>query len=522
MHEKRSRSTQSDGGPWNALASDVWQGGEGVVDGVGDVFLWFMIGYFIVINTSFLVLTGLAASEFVAHARRSTFRGYDELFSSALTPPVSVLMPAYNESAGIVEAVRAMASLRYPEYEVIVLDDGSTDGTFAALEEAFDLVEFPKVVPSDVPVRGRVESVHMSTQGARNIVVVRKANGGKSDALNTGINVARYPLVCMVDADALLDPDALLHVTKPFADDPERVIATGGVVRVANGCTVRAGRVVQVRMPSSWLLRIQVVEYLRAFLIGRTGWSRAGALLIISGAFGLFRRDLLVEVGGMANDCIGEDAELVVRLHRRLADRNHDHRIVFVAEPVAWTEAPETREILGKQRRRWQRGITEILLRHRRMIANPRYGAVGMLAMPWFVLFEVLAPFIELIGLIYLVAVGALVGLHALGVVGALVDPTLAILLLAVSWGYSVLLTLAALALEEFSFRRYQRRRDLFTALAAAVIENLGYRQITAWWRVRGTFQALRSTAPEWGTMTRTGFATEETSKPLSGRGETR
>lgn len=478
-----------------------------ILSGDAAVVAWFLVGYFLLANTSFLALTVLASLDFAGHIRRAGFRGYEDTFGSALTPPVSVLMPAYNERAGIVEAVHAMSSLRYPEFEIVVVDDGSTDGTLEALREAFDLVQVPRVVPDDVPTRGRVESVYVSGRGARNLVVVRKTNGGKSDALNTGINIARNPLVCMVDADSVLDPDALLHVSKPFADDPARVVASGGVVRAANGCVVRAGRIVSVRMPTRWLPRIQVVEYLRAFLIGRSGWSRAGGLLIISGAFGLFRRDLLLEVGGMSHDCIGEDAELVVRLHRHLADRRRDRRIVFVAEPVAWTEVPETRAVLGRQRRRWARGIAEILLRHRRMVLNPRYGVIGMLALPWFVLFEVLAGFVELLGLAYLAGVGLLKALQAFGVAEQVaVDTSMALLLLTVSLGYSFLLTVVALAMEEFSFHRYRRRRDLLVALAAAALENLGYRHMTAWWRVVGTFQALRSTPPEWGTMTRTGF----------------
>jgi cellulose synthase/poly-beta-1,6-N-acetylglucosamine synthase-like glycosyltransferase len=476
----------------------------------GAVLGWALIGYFVVVNSSFLLLTGLAAVDFLAHARRSGFRGHEHAFGSALTPPVSVLMPAYNERVGIVEAVRAMSSLRYPEYEVVVVDDGSTDGTLELLQETFDLVEVPRVVPADVATRGRVESVYVSPHGARNIVVVRKRNGGKSDALNTGINVARYPLVCMVDADCLLDPDALLQVTQPFADDPERVVAAGGAVRPANGCIVRAGRVVEVRMPRTWLPRMQMVEYLRAFLIGRTGWSRVGGLLIVSGAFGLFRRDLLLEVGGMAEDCIGEDAELVVRLHRHLAASRRPHRIVFVAEPVAWTEVPQTRAVLGRQRRRWQRGITEILVRHRRMIGNPRYGVIGALTMPWFVVFEVLSPFVELASLAYLALVAALETLQASGIGQQYpLDPSLALMMMVVSWGYSLLLTVIAFALEEFGFRRYRRRRDLWLALGALLLENVGYRQLMAWWRVRGTYQALRASTPEWGTMTRAGFTSE-------------
>ncbi len=210
----------------------------------------------------------------------------------------------------------------------------------------------------------------------------------------------------------------------------------------------------------------------------------------------------------MAPACIGEDAELVVRLHRRLAETGRKHRMVFVAEPVAWTEVPTSLAVLGRQRRRWQRGITEILIRHRRMIGNPRYGAVGVLAMPWFVAFELLSPLVELLGWLYLVWV-ALVDTVALTGIGGIghIDATLALWLLAVSWGYSLLLTVASMALEEFSFRRYRRRRDLVIAIAAALAENVGFRQITAWWRLIGTLQALRSTTPEWGTMTRNGFS---------------
>jgi cellulose synthase/poly-beta-1,6-N-acetylglucosamine synthase-like glycosyltransferase len=490
-----------------------------VLAGETTVVGWALVGYFLLANTSFLVLTVLASVDFGAHARRAAFRGYDDTFSTAMTPPVSVLVPAHNERVGIVEAVRAMTSLRYPEYEVVVIDDGSDDGTLDVLQEAFDLVEVPRVVPADVPTRGPVESVHVSRRGAHNLVVVRKRNGGKSDALNTGINVARNPLVCMVDADSILDPDALLHVSKPFAEDPERVVATGGVIRAANGCTVEAGRVVEVRMPRRWLPRIQVVEYLRAFLVGRSGWSRAGGLIIISGAFGLFRRDLLLEVGGLSHDCIGEDAELVVRLHRLLADRGRRGRIVFVAEPVAWTEVPDTRSVLGHQRRRWARGIAEILLRHRRMFLNPRYGVIGMLALPWFLLFEVLSGAVELVGLTYLAVVAGLEVLQAVGIGEQYaVDSSTAVLLLAVSLGYSFLLTVVALAMEEFSFHRYRRRRDLVVALLAAATENLGYRYMTAWWRVAGTVQALRASPPEWGAMTRVGFGAEAAGPERSGR----
>ena len=456
--------------------------------------------YFLAINTSYLVLTVLAALEFARHIRRAPFAGLEEAYASPLTRPVSVLVPAHNEAAGIVPSVQAMLGLRYPEFEVIVIDDGSTDDTYARLCHAFDLVEVPRVLPDDVPTEASVTAVAVPADGVTPVVVIRKANGGKDDALNVGINAAQYPLVCMVDADSILDPDALLSVSKPFADDPLRVVATGGVVRAANGCTVRAGRVVEVRMPRQWLARIQVVEYLRAFLLGRTGWSRIGALPLISGAFGMFRRDVVVAVGGYQRKSLGEDFDLVCRIHRHLRRTKQDYRVVFVAEPVSWTEVPTNTAVLARQRRRWHRGLAEVLWRHRVMLGNPRYGRVGVIALPYYVVFELIAPVIELAGVV-IVPVGL-----ALGVV----DVTYAALFMLVAFGYALLVSIAALAVEEFSFHRYGRWRDLATMAAAALLENLGYRQLTAWWRVQALWAHLRRSRPSWGVMTRTGFDSVE------------
>jgi len=455
-----------------------------------------ILGYFVVINTSYLFLIVLATAEFVRHLRHRPFAGLDEMYRSPLTPGVSVLVPAFNEESNIVTSVQGMLALRYPQFEVIVVDDGSTDGTFERLRAEFDLVETPRVVPREVPAFGRVLGVYVPRLSPEPLTVVRKENGGKTDALNTGINLARQPLICMVDADSILDPQALLAVAKPFADDPLRTVATGGVVRVANGCSVVAGRIVEVRMPQRWLVRVQVVEYLRAFLLGRTGWSRLGGLLIISGAFGLFRRDLVVEVGGLDHNCIGEDAELVVRLHRHLRRTKRDYRVVFVAEPVSWSEAPSTARVLGWQRRRWHRGIAEILWKHRAMIANPRYGRIGLLALPYYVVFELLAPMVELAGLV-MVPLGVWVGA---------VDATFAIRFLLVAYGYALVVNLIALTVEEFTFARYPRWKDLALATAASALENLGFRQVTAFWRAMGAWSAIRRSRQTWGVMTRTGF----------------
>lgn len=454
-----------------------------------------VLGYFLVINTSYLLLVGLASLEFARQLRRVPFAGYDEAHASPLTLPVSLVVPAYNEAVGIVESVRSLLALRYPELEVVVVDDGSTDRTFAVLDEAFDLRPVPRDIPEEIATVSRVVDVHMAASAP--LVVVRKTNGGRSDSLNVGTNAARYPLVCFVDADSVLDTDALLLVSKPFADDPQRVVATGGVVRAVNDCLVSAGRVVDVRMPRRWLPRIQAVEYLRAFLMGRTGWSRLGALAIISGAFGMFRRDVVVTVGGLDVTNVGEDFDLVTRIHRHMRHNHQAYRVVFVPEPVVWTEVPTTREVLARQRRRWHRGLAQTLWRHRAMIGNPRYGRIGMLTLPYYVVFELLAPVIELVGLVAMV----------LGLAVGAINVPFALLFTAVAFGYAFLLTIASAALEEFSFHRYRRWSDLWLTAAAAVVENFGYRQLTCLWRLQGLWLAVRRRPVEWGLMPRIGFA---------------
>lgn len=455
-----------------------------------------VLAYFLLVNSSYLTLILLAGSGTLRHAWRLPHAGRAEDLGNRLSPGVSVIMPAHNEAAGIVPAVQAMLSLRYPRHEVVVVDDGSTDDTLARLTEAFDLVEVDRLLPGDVPVKAVARTVAVPRDGRTRLVVVSKDNSGKAEAVNVGVNASGEDLVAIVDADSLLDPDALLVVTRPFADDPLRVIATGGVVRIANGCTVVAGRVTGIRMPASWLARIQVVEYLRAFLLSRAGWSRLGALILISGAFGVFRRDVLVEAGGVSHGTLGEDFELVVRLHRRMRDSRRDYRIEFVAEPVCWTEVPVSAGVLRRQRRRWHRGLWETLWAHRAMLGRPRYGRVGLVALPWYWLFELAAPALELAGLALMV-LGAAFGVISLAAFA---------LFMAVAYGYAALVTLAAMTIEELSFPRYRRWRDLGAASLAAVAENLGYRQATAVWRVEGWWSALRGQAQVWGAMTRQGF----------------
>ena len=462
--------------------------------------------YFAILNATYLVFTAIAWRDVTRYRRARSYAAVEEVFASPLTPPISVVVPAYNEETGIVESVRSLLSLRYPEFEVIVVNDGSSDRTLAKLAEAFELLPVRKALRGTLAT-ARIRAAYASRRHHNLWVVDKENGGGKADAINAGINASRYPYFCVLDADAMLEEDALLRVAKPMLDDPDLVAATGGIVRVVNGSRVDHGRVLKVGLPKSWLATVQVVEYFRAFLIGRIGWSRMRSLLIISGAFGLFRRNLVETAGGFSTATVAEDLELVVRLHRHLRERGEEYRIAFVPDPVAWTEAPEDLRSLRGQRDRWQRGLGQALWVHRRMAGNPRYGAVGTLAFPYFVVFELFGPFVELLGYAVVIASAA---------VGAL-----SVAFLAAFFAAAVLvgffLSLSALALEEFSFRRYVRGREVGRLLVAAIIENVGYRQLLALWRTRALLDVARG-GHGWGEMRRRGLGYAPAGEPSGGR----
>jgi cellulose synthase/poly-beta-1,6-N-acetylglucosamine synthase-like glycosyltransferase len=452
--------------------------------------------YFVVLNGFYLLFTAIAWRSIPRHLRATSYGSPSESLVSPLTPGISILLPAYNEQAVIVESVRSLLALHYPLHEVVVVNDGSTDDTLEQLRGAFELVPADRALRTAVPTAAVIGAYVSATHPE--LWVIDKQNGGKADALNAGANAARHPYLCAVDADALIEEDALLQLAKPILDDPDLVAATGGIVRIANGCTVDHGHVVDVRLPRSRLATVQVVEYLRAFLVGRTGLSSLNSLLIISGAFGLFRRDLVEEVGGWLTATVGEDIELVLRLHRHLLERGEPYTIVFVPDPVCWTEAPEDLATLSRQRRRWHRGLAESLWRHRKAIGNPRYGVVGTFAFPFFVVFELTAPVVELAG------PPATVAWWALGRLSG--SFLIAYMLVALLLG--VLLSVTAVTLEEFSFHRHPRGREVVRMLWWSVWENVGYRQLTACWRLLGIWDAVRRRRG-WGAQTRRGFAVE-------------
>ena len=409
-------------------------------------------------------------------------------------PPIAVLAPAYNEEVTIAESVTSLLALHYPEFEVIVINDGSKDGTLQTLIDSFGLSPVERYYDLAVehkPIRGLYASPRLPR-----LLVVDKENGGKSDALNAGINVARSPLFCSMDADSLLEPDALLRAVRPFVDEPTRTVAVGGTIRVANGSRISGGRVLEVGLPRNFLALIQIVEYLRAFLMARLALSKMQALTVISGAFGIFRRQTAIVVGGYSHGTVGEDMELVIRLHRRLRERKIDYRIDFIPEPVCWTEVPEDLKILGRQRSRWQRGALETFWRHRAMLFNPRYGRIGFVGFGHILIVDVLGPLVEVLGYI-LVPLLSILGLLSMDYFLAYV---------AVTFAFGIFVSVATLILEEIELRRFPKASDLAILTAVAVAENFGYRQLANFWRLQGWWDFLRK-RQGWGDMTRKGFA---------------
>ena len=457
------------------------------------LFDYFALAYLAIVVSSY-GLTSLIALAPLTRLRLRADRFHTaEAIAAASAPPISLLVPMYNEAAVCVASVRALLGVAYPTREILVVNDGSSDATLDRMIAAFDLEPAPRLPTSGLH-HAAVRAVYRS-RVQPDLWLIDKANGGKADALNAGLAYCRTPFFCMLDGDSLLAQDALVRAVQPFLEDAT-TIAVGGTIGVANDATLRHGHVADVRMPRSWLARFQALEYLRAFAASRTGWAAFNGLLIVSGAFGLFRREPVVAIGGLDDDSVGEDMELVVRLHRYQLKTGTPYRVAYAPDAISWTEVPESLAVLGRQRDRWHRGLAQVLWRHRRMMFRRTYGRIGWLSMPAFVFVELLGPVAELLGL---------VSLAVLSVLGFVDWQTAALMYLFVLT-LGVAQSLSAVALEQLAFRRYTRTRDVLLLLALSVLENLGYRQLTVFWRLRGIVGFLRDDQ-SWGEMTRTGFA---------------
>jgi cellulose synthase/poly-beta-1,6-N-acetylglucosamine synthase-like glycosyltransferase len=450
--------------------------------------------YFTALQLVLLFLLVLSFLDMRRRLAQNFYADYEAVAKSHFAFPISVLVPAYNEETTVVNAVRSVLSLDYPTHEVIVINDGSTDGTLQALVREFRLTRREMVVRRLIPVESEIRGLYKSPSFP-NLIVIDKEHNGKSEALNAGINVSRYPLFCTIDADSMFQENALLRVVRPFMEDPDRVIAVGGQVRVGNGCKVERGRVVDPRLPQNILAGFQVVEYLRAFVATRLGLSVLNNLLILSGVFSLFRKDVVVEAGGYRSDVVTEDMELVLRLHHTMREQRRPYSIVFLPDPICWTEVPQTIGALARQRGRWHRGLIHSLWLHRSIFWQKNSGSLRWIGMPYYFLFELLGPVIELLGYIVL-PIAFFMGF---------LSPVFfwAFLFLSVTSG--AFLSIAAIFLEELSFGLYRSWGDFALMIAIGVIESFTYRTLTLFFRLGAMIDILLGRGG-WGKQERAGF----------------
>lgn len=372
---------------------------QGFLWAVGVFFVLYLVGY-----STFLFLSVTVGSSYLYRRRREAH--YESQIGRDCYVPVTIIVPAHNESVTVVDSVRSLLNLDYTLYEVVVVDDGSTDGTAETLVEAFDLHRIERPIRLQLPCQAQ-EAVWVSEGDRIPLTLVRKANGGKADALNMGINAAHYPYFICIDADSVLQRDSLREIVEPLLEN-DRVVAVGGLVRPANGITLRDGTVANYTLPRKIIPAMQVLEYDRSFLSARILLDQFNGNLIISGAFGLFRKDLVIAAGGYDPDTVGEDMELVTRLHVFCRTNNIDYRIKYAPDAICWSQAPETLRDLCRQRKRWHTGLFECMTKHWRMFANIRFGLVGFASYTYFLVYELLSPVIELFGILTMVLALAL------------------------------------------------------------------------------------------------------------------
>ena len=466
----------------------------------------FLFYYYVACNLAYVTMMIIALKSTVAHQHRLASIRFDSLKHSPLAPPITLLVPAHNEEKSICVALKNLLDLDYPELEIIVINDGSKDSTLAQLSRVFAL-RAVRMVYVPQAKSAMVRGMYRSDADPRLLVIDKEAGGSKADAINAGLNVATSPYICIVDADSVLERDALLRIMVPVLKDPKRVVSAGGIVRVLNGAEVDAGRIRRIRLPRKGIEAIQVVEYLRAFLIGREAWARANMLMIISGAFGVFRTDLVREIGGYRSDAIGEDFDLVARLHRHLLEKRMDYKIEFVPDPVCWTEVPSDFQSLSRQRARWQKGLLDVLWPNRDMLFRRPYRCIGSLALPYLWLFELLAPVIELGGMATILVAAS---------IGAL-SREFFLQFLFFGYAFATVISIGAVLQEELTYKRYNDWQDVVRLVSCCFFEHFPYRQLHMFWRLRGMWEYFRGDTT-WKPLKRQGLESVEVPKAMNSR----
>ena len=464
-----------------------------------------VLGWIIIIYMAFVILA-YSTMLIIALIQLRKYRDSDQLkkdddyIDSMFSKPVSIIVPAYNEEAGIIDSLHSLLSLRYPDTELIVVNDGSTDSTQKKIIDYFKMMPIDKTVRVQIQTKP-INQIFQSTVYPH-LFLIDKENGGKADALNAGINMSKNPYFCSIDGDSILDGNSLLRVMRPIILSDGNVIAAGGNVRIANGLDIHLGSIFGNSLSKNSLVLMQIVEYVRAFLMGRIALSKYNLILIISGAFSVFSKKHVIEVGGYSTNMIGEDMELVVHLHRYIKDKKLNKRIEFVADPVCWTEAPQSLSELRKQRRRWHQGLIENLWKHKKMTLNPKYGTIGLISLPYFWIVECLGPIVELIGYLYIIISFFLGNLYF----------EYSILLILLFILYGSIFSIASTLLEAWSMNVYPKTRELTKVLFISLSEIFWYKPITLLFRCEGILRFILG-RNDWGTLKRRGLSKEGVSK---------
>ncbi|WP_034889942.1 glycosyltransferase family 2 protein [Gillisia sp. Hel_I_29] len=466
---------------------------------ITEIASWLFLLYGIIICSGYCFAAIFSFLEIRDYKRKNNFQAEFALLQSSSLPTISILAPAYNEEANVVENVRSLLTLNYPSYEIVIINDGSKDETLQRLIDTFklELEEFlyHPFIPSK-EVRGIYKS---KNESFKNLTIIDKVNGGKADALNTGINVCDNDIICCIDVDCILESDALLKLVKPFLNNSKKVIASGGIIRVANSCTIEDGRILEVKLPDTFLARAQIIEYFRAFLMGRMAWSRLDGLLLISGAFGMFDKETVIAVGGYNHETVGEDMELLVRMRKKMREDKVPYTVGFVPNPLCWTEVPQKWGVLHRQRNRWTRGTAETLMLHKKMLFNPKYGVLGLLSTPYWFFFEWLAPIIEFLGLVYLILI----------TIFTTPNYWVYLIFFGVVYTFAILFSITALFFEEFSFQQYKRPKYIIKLLGTILLEPLIYHPFVMWASVKGNWDLIHG-KKTWGAMARTGLGSKK------------
>ena len=465
-----------------------------------EILKWFVLNAVFIITalifTTYLILTIFSAISLRKYLRKNSYVDYNSIVSSPLAPSLSVIAPAFNESETIIDNIRTLLSLYYNNYEVVVVNDGSKDDSLEKIIKAYELEKVNYYFDYRLPCK-RIRGVYKSqNRSFKKLTVIDKANGGKADSLNAGLNVCRNDLVVSIDADSIMEPDALLKMVKPFMEAKERkVIGAGGVIRIANSCEIKDGHIQKINLPKKFLPRAQVMEYTRAFLMGRMAWSELDGLLLISGALGMFDREIVINSGGYHTNTVGEDMELVVRIRMYMVDNDLDYDVVYIPDPLCWTEVPSTLKVLARQRSRWTRGTLETLITHRKLFLNRKYGKLGMLSYPYWLMFEYLAPIIEFLGILWFIFL----------VITNNLNWPFFLLLFGFVYFFAVSLSIWAVLFEEITFHKYEKRRDVLRLMGTAFLEPIFYHPLVMLMSIKGNIDKLLK-RNSWGKMERKGF----------------